>query len=63
MPNLCSNAFRRLFVSTSQLTKDRREQTLRLDTIQLALIQKPAVLFMHHVTSYATRYASRHQQN
>ena len=38
---LFSNVVDRLFVATNQSTKDRRIQTLRLDTNQLSLMQDP----------------------
>ena len=40
---LGSNVVDRLFVVTSQSTKDRRVQTLGLDTNQLAMIRDPTV--------------------
>ena len=41
--SLCNNAIYRLSAATNQSTNDQREQTLHLDTSQLALNQDPTV--------------------
>ena len=40
---LCNNVIYRLSAAKNQSTNDQREQTLHLDTNQLALIQDPTV--------------------
>ena len=40
---LCNNVIYRLSAATNQSTDDQREQTLHLDTSQLALNQGPTV--------------------
>ena len=40
---LCNNVIYRLSAVTNQSTNDHREQTLHLDTSQLAMIQDPTV--------------------
>ena len=40
---LCDNVIYRLSVATNQSTNDQREQTLHLDTSQLAVNQDPTV--------------------
>ena len=40
---LCNNVIYRLSAATNQSTNDQREQTLHLNTTQLALIQDPTV--------------------
>ena len=42
-PCLCNNVINRLSAATNQSTNDQREQTLHLDTSQLALNQGPTV--------------------
>ena len=40
---LCNNVIYRLSATTNRTTNDQKEQTLHLDTNQLALIQDPTV--------------------